>query len=199
MQKPKLILGTANFGPKPYGVLEKPLGLVDIRFILEFAKKHGITMLEGSELYGCDELLNDPTFDLIYKVKHPYNLGRVLERTGRKTLMGLMYHHSETTKAQKLHPHPAVGYQGASIYNFKQLLNTEDMVEVPLNLDDRTFEKADYDCKIVRSVFGRGELFKKYSVKECLDYIKGLSNVHGVVIGVDSVGQLEQVLEAWNK
>lgn len=199
MQRPKLILGTAEFGPIAYGEgRTEPISLTDIRMILQAAKRGGISILEGAEAYDCDEVLQDLTFDLIYKVRHPYNLGRVLERTGRRELMGLLYHHSEVSRGNDVgNTRCIAGYWGASIYSYKQLNGNETMIEVPLNLENREFENLTAPCKLVRSVFGRGKLLETHTVKECLDYVKSLPNVHGVVVGVNSVRELEQILEAW--
>lgn len=192
----KLILGTASFGPKAYGLCTEPISLNTIRAIMECAKHGGITTLEGAEAYGCNNVLNE-YFDLIYKVTHPYSLDRVLNNLGRQRLLGLMYHHGYTTKSQSYKQHPNLDYFGASVYNRGQITGQETMVEVPLNLENREFEKVEAPCKLVRSVFGRGELLKKYSVKECLDYVRSIPNIHGVVIGVNTVGELEEILKEW--
>lgn len=195
----KLILGTASFGPKPYGEgVTEPISLSDIASILEHAKHGGIKTLEGAEAYKCDAVLTNHFFDLIYKVTHPYSLDRVLESTGRHSLMGLLYHHGYESKSQLPLQHRRISYGGASIYSHKQLTGSEEMVEVPLNLENREFESFTAPCKLVRSVFGRGSLLKKYSVKECLDYVKSVPNVHGVIVGVNSVRELEEILKAWN-
>lgn len=194
----KLILGTAEFGPKAYGEgVREPISLNNIRNILECAKRGGIDILEGAEAYNCDELLSDPTFDLIYKVTSPYSLDRILTRTGRCKLMGLMYHHGYETQSQMPQSDNRVDYLGSSVYSFKQLTGQEGMAEVPLNLENRGFEKLTAPVKLVRSVFGRGELLKRHSVKECLAYVKGLPNVHGVVVGVNSVAELQEIIDIW--
>jgi hypothetical protein len=194
----KLILGTANMGPKPYGLQQQAIGFNEVRFILNAAKRYGITMLEGSEAYNCDDALQYGKFDIIYKVTHPYNLNRVLEGLSRTSLLGLMYHHGFETRAQTMTHDPRVTYTGASIYTAGQLSGTEQIVEVPLNIEKRDFESLTAPCKIVRSVFGRGELLKKYSVKDCLDYVKSIPNVHGVIVGVNNVKELDEVMKAWH-
>lgn len=198
-QKPKLILGTANFGLKAYGQLSEPLSMNDISFILDYARKHGISLLESSELYDCDVALGRQEFDLIYKVKHPYNLDRIMEKLGRSSLLGLLYHHGYNTFKQEVRKDARVQYNGASVYHKDQLVGTEGMIEVPLNLENREFENTVYPCKIVRSVFGRGELLKRYTVKECLNYVKHNSTIHGVIVGVDSIKQLEEICRIWNE
>lgn len=195
----KLILGTAEFSPKAYGDgVTDPVSLNEVRMILNKAKQGGINILEGAEDYHCDEVLQDLRFELIYKVRHPYSLNTILERTQRTSLMGLMYHHWPEQKAFWPAKDPRVMYTGVSVYTHGQVHSHSDMVEVPLNLEDRRFEKLDATCKLARSVFGRGKLLKQYSVKDCLDYVKSLQNVHGVVIGVNSVKELDEVLKAWH-
>lgn len=198
---PKLILGTAEFGPTPYGHgIKEPVSLNDIRMIMNCAKRGGIEILEGAEAYKCDEVLQDLNFDLIYKVDHPYSLDRVLDRTGRTSLMGLLIHqHDIERKSQSVFPDRRVLYTGSSVYSHKQLLGTEQMIEVPLNMNSREFETSTAPCKLVRSVFGRGQLLQEgRTVKECLDYVKSIKNVHGVIVGVNSVKELEEILKAWN-
>lgn len=194
----KLILGTAEFGPVPYGTAKDPVPLAEIDGILNLAAKGGITILEGSEYYGCDVVLQNPKFDVIYKVDSPYSLDRCLMNTGRNRFMGLLYHHHDAhTKAQMPQKDPRVSYVGSAVYSHSQILGSEDMIQVPLNIDNREFEKVTAPVKIVRSIFGRGELLKKYSVKECLDFVKGNPTVHGVIVGVNSKAELEEVLKAW--
>jgi hypothetical protein len=198
-QKPKLILGTASFGPVPYGAgVTKRIDLMEIEYILKAAKYGGIDILEGSELYGCDEVLSDK-FELIYKVKHPYTINKVLRDVKRNRLMGLLYHHSQNSRAQDVKRYPNVDYSGASIYDSKQLTSQEEMIEVPLNIEDIRFANTIVPCKLVRSVFGRGELLKKYSVQECLDFVKNNPTIHGVIVGVNSLKEMNEILEAWNK
>ena len=193
----KLILGTANWSRRPYGLLKEPLSLNLISQITDFARKNGITTLESAEAYGCDESLGHTSFDLIYKVTHPYNLNRIKEKLGRREFMGLLYHHGQDTRGVSMKQHLEVHYVGSSVYTRGQVDPNDQMVEVPLNLENREFENFVAPCKIVRGVFGRGELLKKYSIKECLDFIKGNKTVHGVVVGVDNIKQLEEILEAW--
>jgi len=196
---PKLILGTAEFGPKAYGEgRTDPIPLTEIEKILKLARLGGIKILEGAESYNCDEILKNSYFDIIYKVNHPYNLDRILASLARTRLTGLLYHHTFDSPAQTVVPSPKVDYTGSSVYSFKQILGREEMLEVPLNLDNREFEKITAPVKLARSVFGRGKLLEKYSVKECLDYVKFNPTVHGVVIGVNSADELREVLSAWN-
>jgi hypothetical protein len=194
----KLILGTAEFGPKAYGTAKEPLTVAEIEKILRLARMGGIKILEGAESYGCDDILKNSYFDVIYKVKHPYNLNRILSSLERQRLTGLLYHHTFDSPAQMPLASNLVDYVGSSVYNYKQVLGREGILEVPLNLEDKTFEKISAPVKLVRSVFGRGELLTKYSVKECLDYVRNNPTVHGIIVGVNSSRELEQILESWN-
>jgi aryl-alcohol dehydrogenase-like predicted oxidoreductase len=196
----KLILGTASFGPKPYGEgVTEPVPLMEIAKILTCAYKGGIEILEGAESYNCDQMLQDRRFDLIYKVRHPYSIERVLHQTNRLHLMGLLYHHKLDTTAQMPLEHSQVAYRGSSVYAHKQILGSEDIIEVPLNLENREFERTTAKVKLVRSVFGRGKLLEKYSVKECLDFVHDIPNVHGVIVGVNNVRELEEILKHWHR
>ena len=193
----KLILGTAEFGPTPYGTAKEPIALAEIDGILKMAHHAGIEILEGAESYKCDAVLQNPKFDIIYKVQSPFSLDRILGRINKSHLMGLLYHHTYETKGQMPYNDIRVIYRGSSVYKHQQILGSEEMIEVPLNLENREFEHTFAPVKIVRSVFGRGELLKKYTIKECLDFVKSNPTVHGVVIGVNSKQELEEILKNW--
>lgn len=193
----KLILGTAEFGPKAYGTATEPIPLAEVEKIFRIAYKGGIETLEGAESYKCDTLLQNTAFNVIYKVTHPYNLDGILKRLQRTRLTGLLYHHGFITPSQMPLQDVRIDYRGSSVYSHKQILGSEDIIEVPLNIENTEFEKVGATVKLVRSVFGRGELLKKYSVKDCLDFIKKNSTVHGVVVGVNSGRELEEILKYW--
>lgn len=194
----KLILGCAEFGPKPYGTAKEPISLAEVDRILTLASSAGIDILEGAESYNCDSVLQNPKFDVIYKVIAPFSLDRVLSRINKPRLLGLMYHHTKETQAQMPYNDIRVVYRGSSVYKHSQIFGSEEILEVPLNLENREFEKTTANVKLVRSVFGRGELLKKYSVKDCLDFVKSNPTVHGVIVGVNSKRELEEILKAWN-
>ena len=196
----KLILGTASFGPVAYGegVVEPPTS-DEIARILDVAHKGGIRTLESAEAYKVDlDILSDPRFQLIYKVTHPYDLNTILVDFERDYLTGLLYHHSYESRAQMPIDDSRIQYRGASVYSHGQLSGQEDMVEVPLNIEDTTFKNLTSPCKLVRSVFGRGKLLKQYSVKECLDFVKANPTVHGVIVGVNAAREMEEILKAWS-
>ena len=197
MSKAKLILGTANMGVKPYGSMTEQMSLNEINRIIDYARANGIKTLESSEAYLCDPVLS-LKFDLIYKVTHPYSIDTIKQNLGRDRFLGLLYHHGYKTRAVDMRHHSGVDYVGSSVYNAGQISPNDEMIEVPLNLDNREFEKVTAPCKLVRSVFGRGELLKKYTIKECLDFVKNNPTVHGVVIGVDNVAQLAEIVSVWN-
>jgi hypothetical protein len=197
----KLILGTASFGPKAYGegVTEPPTA-DEIKRILDIAFKGGIRILEGSEAYHCDWVFEDPRFQVIYKVTHPYSIIDVYQKIDPSRLLGLLYHHGHTTAAKSTKKGKGEYYVGSSIYDFEQIVGDEEMIEVPFNIEDVTFKDCLWDvpCKLVRSVFGRGKLLKTHSVKECLDFVKSDPSVHGVIVGVNSVAEIQEIIKAWN-
>lgn len=194
----KLILGTASLGPIAYGEgIVNPPSSEEVNKILDCAASGGIETLEGAEAYQCDPLLQDTRFNLIYKVTHPYDLNSKLVDLERDYLMGLMYHHSYTSRPQMPLLDARIQYIGASVYDYLQLIGSEGILEVPLNIEDGRFKAITAPCKLARSVFGRGTLLKQYSIKECLDFVKAIPSVHGIVVGVNSTTELEQILKVW--
>ncbi len=191
-----LILGCAEFDPYGYGG-KYPIALHEIRSILSLAKEGGITLLDTAESYGCTDVLKTEAKGFcVYTKTRDW---RVNLNWGDNELRGILYHYQPNEALIELpFVHRWVNL-GVSVYDKAQLpANTSRILQVPFNIENRTFEGVfdDYRTVFVRSVFGRGNLLEKYSVKECLDFVKAY-RPDGVIVGVNSAKELEKILTAW--
>ncbi len=191
-----LILGTAEFSLTGYA--GKPcLSIGAVRDILKLAKEGGITLLDTAESYGCTDLLQ--TFAKGFCIYTKTRDWKVQLDWGDNELRGILYHYQPNEAVKDLpFVHRWVNL-GASVYDKAQLpSNTSRILQVPFNIENREFEGVfdDYRTVFVRSVFGRGKLLEKYSVKECLDFVKAY-RPDGVIVGVNSARELEGILTAW--
>ena len=191
----KLVLGTAEFDPAGYPPGLPALELAEIRKILACAKEGGINIIDTAERYNCSELLRDEAkgFCIYTKTKD----WRVHLDWGENELRGILYHYRTEESPVKLpfiHRWVNLGY---SVYDREQL--PEDrfrILQVPFNIELTRFKDVfeTYRTVFIRSVFGRGDLLKRYSVKDCLDFVKPYRS-DGVIVGVRSAKELEEILK----
>lgn len=188
-------MGTAEFDPIGYPPGCPPLPIEEIRKIISCAKEGGIDIIDTAERYNCSEMLRDEAkgFCIYTKTKS----WKVRLDWGKNELRGILYHY-RIGEPRITFPfiHRWVNL-GASVYDREQL--PEDkcrILQVPFNIELRTFEDVfdTYRTVFIRSVFGRGELLKKYSVKDCLDFVRPYRS-DGVIVGVRSVKELEESLK----
>jgi hypothetical protein len=192
----RLILGTAEFAPQGYAGYPA-LSATEIGSILSLAKEGGINILDTADSYDCyaDLRLRAKGFCIYTKTRD----WKVQLNWGDNELRGILYHYQNVEAPVELpFVHRWVNL-GVSVYNKSQLpANVSRILQVPFNLENREFAECfnDYRTVFVRSVFGRGELLKKYSIKECLDFVKAY-RPDGVIVGVRSTKELEDILTAW--
>ncbi len=190
-----LILGTAEFAHPAYAPHPDKK---EIKRILALAKEGGINILDTADSYECEELLAKEAkgFCIYTKTRN----WKVKLNWGDNELRGILYHYQPNESLIELpFVHRWVNL-GASVYDLAQLpSNTSRILQVPFNLENRTFQSVfdDYRTVFVRSVFNRGELLTRYSAKECLDFVKAY-RPDGVIVGVRSTKELEDILKAWN-
>lgn len=183
----KLILGSAGF-VQPYGEgVTSPPSLNEIIEMLRLARYNDIEVIDTAVAYNCEDILR------IY-AKDFY----IINKAREFTLWGdeLLYHYKQEEEPIS---NPEV-YTGASIYKPNQMNGEESTIQVPFNIQNLSFEPYLYLRRpkiIVRNVFNRGLLLKDYSVKDCLNFVKQFDRIWGVVIGPNSVKELEQILEVW--
>lgn len=192
----QLIIGTAEFSPNGYAG-QPYVPLSEVRSILSLAREAGITLLDTAESYGCVEILRKEAKGFcVYTKTRDW---RVNLNWGDNELRGILYHYQEMEPVIDLpFVHRWVNL-GVSVYNKSQLpSNTSRILQIPFNLENRMFAECfdDYRTVFVRSVFGRGELLKKYSVQECLNFVKAY-RPDGVIVGVKTAKELEDILLAW--
>lgn len=179
-----LILGTVEFG-EVYGegVREKPSEQEIVR-ILNLAWEAGIRTLDTAEAYNCYDVVQKyaKSFDKIHKSR---NVSKVLNQ-------GYWYHYKQNEAR-------IPDIKQASVYTLDQLRGLERAC-IPFSINNTTF--AEVKCPeslVLRSVFDRGRLLKEgYTVKDCLDFVKRhfLELRPSVIVGVNSVKELEEILKA---
>lgn len=175
----RLILGTAEFNPKGYGG-KPPIEKREILRILACAHNNGIKLLDTADTYGTEAL--EPYF---------VGFGKLFKS---RTAMSAFYHYQPLES-------PIEGLKMASVYEIEQMDGLNSVI-APLNIDDTRF--LEYHLTIAprptfyaRSVFGRGRLLDMgYTVKDCIDFVKRQS-IEGIIVGVNTVAELEEILKAY--
>lgn len=190
----QLILGTAEFGHPDYPQIDRK----EIARILACAKEGGITLIDTAESYNCTEILKAEAkgFCIYTKTRN----WKVSLDWGDNELRGILYHYRPMENRIELpFVHRWVNL-GVSVYDKAQLpSNVQRILQIPFNIENREFAEVfnDYRTVFVRSVFSRGNLLERYSIKECLDFVKAY-RPDGIIIGVETSEELEMVLKAWN-
>jgi hypothetical protein len=190
----RLCLGTAQFG------LEYPSGAVkpkdfEIRNIIETAHEAGIRWADCAPAYGFQFTRKD--WKVVVKFKAA-DLARVGYYIGQADVIM-----SHEPKAEYLvRAVKAAGFKGqigASLYWPDPRPAWAPTVQFPLNLADRryaTLAAAKQYTRFARSVFLQGKLLQMgYTVSQCLGFALR-QPVDYVVIGVNSVKELEDILAA---
>lgn len=173
----KLILGTAEFGMRPYGDgITAPPNRQEILKILNLAWESGIDTLDTADTYGTEAIT-----DLFGGFKQIFKSRKV---------QGAYYHYAPGESRIE-------GVKQASVYDLEQVQGLDSVI-VPLNINNTLFKDVKAPIVYVRSVFDRGKLLKEgYTVKDCLTFVKRHSP-QGVIVGVNSVKELEDILKAWS-
>jgi aryl-alcohol dehydrogenase-like predicted oxidoreductase len=205
----KLILGTAEFG-QAYGEgVRQPPTELEIQNIMALAYKAGISTVDTALLYNCQKIVG--TF-------LPYETQVITKiRPFRKDLydqcvaelhhpIQTVLYHCDYAPMERIKWAPPCEV-GASIYLESQLMDAIkfipkiSVIQAPLNLRETWIVSympmlKRLGIKLhVRSVFKRGQLLSGgYTVKECLDFVKK-HNVDGIIIGVNSAKELQEILE----
>ena len=200
----KLILGTVQFGLS-YGI-NNSTGKVsknEVSKILSEAKTKGLSILDTSYAYGESEVVlgelleNDNYFKIVSKLprttKSPQSIfNETTQRLKKNKLYGYLIHHFDFFKEnqgiwadiQTFKKNGWIEKAGFSLYHpseleylFSQKIDF-DMVQIPYNILDRTFEPYLKKLKQrnieihTRSVFLQGLFFK--SVEELPEKLKPL-------------------------
>lgn len=172
----ELILGTAEFNPEGYAGKPRP-STKEILRIFNLAWEGGIRTLDCAVDYYCEDALEYALyFDKMIKSR---KLGR-----------GQWYHYKQTEERID-------SVEQASVYTIEQFRGLKKAV-VPFNIDNLEFVGLlGTNIVYARSVFDRGRLLEKgYTVKDCLSFVKR-HPLAGVIVGVNSVKELEEILKAW--
>lgn len=194
---PPLILGTAEFNPEGYNKQPR-VNILEIKRILSCAKEAGINIIDTAESYNCQEIIKKfaKGFCIYTKTRD----WKVTLNWGDNELRGILYHYVPNEPQVKLpYIHKWVNL-GVSIYNFEQLPeNKLRILQVPFNINNTQFQYCfnQFRTVFIRSIFGNGRLLKKYFIKDCIRFIKQ-QPIEGVIVGVRSVKELEEILKAYN-
>jgi len=209
----KLILGTVQFGLS-YGInnFTGKVSKVDASEILAEAKSSGISILDTSYAYGDSEIVlgelleNDQYFKIVSKLprttKNPKSIFQeTTQRLKKNKLYGYLVHHFDYFKEnqgiwadiQTLKKDGRVEKIGFSLYHpseleylFLQKMDF-DIVQIPYNILDRTFEPYLKELKQqnieihTRSVFLQGLFFKPIDelpekIKPLKPYLAAMNN-----------------------
>lgn len=190
-----LVLGTAEFNPQGYAG-RKAVDVKEISKIFSLAAEAGINLVDTAESYNCQDIIkqNAKGFCIYTKTRD----WRVTLDWGNNELRGILYHYQPYEKAIDFpYIHKWVNL-GASVYDIAHLPeNKLRILQVPFNIDNTQFQRCftEYRTVFIRSVFNNGKLLKRYSVKDCLRFVNQYP-VEGIIVGVQSVKELEEILHA---
>lgn len=188
-----IVLGTAEFNPSGYADI-LPLETNEIRKIFACAKEAGIRLIDTAESYNCHSVIKKYAKGFcIYDKTRDW---KVHLEWGDNEFRGILYHYGlGENKVQFPYIHRWLNL-GASVYSEIQLPEPVRILQIPFNIADTRFIECftTHRTVFIRSVFGRGELLKKYSVKTCLDFVKGYRS-DGVIVGVKHHRELEEIVK----
>jgi hypothetical protein len=185
----KIYVGTANWG-KPYGMNQVKVPHEEIDRILTVADAHDCG-IETAWDYGCMGELRSlgVQFPIIFKCDTEEQLESAYQTIGH---VRPMKHHPPYDDG-----HPFYGH--SSVYDPKD--GSGGLWEFPYNLIDQRFGKhLVVRCNIARSVFIQGLAFKMPDFHGipfyhlCWNFVRNNPLIDGVVVGVDSAAQLEDIL-----
>ena len=184
----RVYVGTANWG-KEYGINKVKVSPKEIDKILKVADEHDCG-IETAWDYGCMNSLKGlgNQFDIIFKGDEISHFQVADDVIGN---VSYMKHHA-----------PYKDYDCKSVYNPLDITEMEDDVEFPYNIIDQRFNEyiGSVDSFwIARSVFIQGLAFKMPDFHGipfyhlCWNFVRNNPNIDGIVVGVDTAAQLEDI------
>ena len=207
----EVILGTANFG-KEYGHRSKLVSQREIHKILMKAYNLGITKIETAFDYNCLEQLGElgRNFELIFKCDTLQEAESVRDWRGKVTLMKHHRPYKEMGKYSSAWKHWSI-YDASDIPKFMDW--KPESIEVPFNIVDQRFRRGSNLIRehyegggssnprsYARSVFIQGLAFSMPDFHGipfyhlCWNLVRNNPNIDGIVVGVDSAKQLEDIM-----
>lgn len=213
----RIAIGTANFGKEYNG--HKVSGK-DVEKILGYCQSSGINTLDTATAYGWDWTQVNSFFKIVVKVRCGDDLDRVVE-TKPYCIMA----HSIEDCYWMLNKLPLLNYAnsfditvtdpylvGLSIYDLKDIAvlqshwnehpwNRLRITQLPYSLYDRRLEpyfgrKCAGKILYSRSIFLRGKIIEDgVPAEECIKFCLANPCIDKVIIGVDSVEQLQRNLD----
>lgn len=177
----QLILGTAEFGHPNYAPFPDEKEIVRI---LNLAWEGGIRILDCADTYGCDNLINKYGLRFVH-------LNKTRDKSKVVHILNSWYHYKPGES-------PIKDVIRASVYDPAQLEFLESAI-VPMSIENTDFIPTykHFSEYYARSIFANGRLLQQgYTVKDCLSFVSR-HYVQGVIVGVKSVKELEEILIAW--
>lgn len=201
----RIAIGTANWG-KEYNGVKVSEG--DIDKILGYAQCAGIDTIDCATAYGWDWTQVNSFFRKIVKVNANDSMA-VLQKIADDDTAEIMAHDFVTAQ-QSL----GASCTGISIYTNRDYYNLNSdardavsTIEVPYSLYDRRFaqfikDEWEYHVIIARSIFLRGKIIQDgIPAEECIKFCLANPYIDKIIIGVDSIEQLQRNLDfihKWN-
>lgn len=184
----RVILGTANFGEE-YGWSQTKAR--EVHKIMDKALDLGIDTIETAYDYHCLDTLCErkKDFNFIFKADTE---GQFREAEDSLGFVARMKHHPPFYK----------GWEGISMLDPSEPFDADvKLVEIPYNIVDQRFgEYVISESEIIaRSVFIQGLAFKMPDFHGipfyhlCWNFVRNNPNIDGVVVGVDTAAQLEDI------
>jgi len=194
----RIAIGTANFGKEYNG---HKVSKKDVDKILGYAQSSGIDTLDCATAYGWDWTQVNSYFNIILKIRAGEQ--KQYEDDDRVELMAHSWEDYEKIDDVYLN--------SVSLYEPEWGLESHDIginlavAQIPYSLYDRRFEHwmerafCDEYTKTeihVRSIFLRGKIIEDgIPAEECLKFVLCNPYVDKVILGVDSIEQLQRNLD----
>jgi aryl-alcohol dehydrogenase-like predicted oxidoreductase len=211
----RLVLGTAQFGLN-YGANKTRIPESECFEILDYALSVGITKLDTAQDYGCaEEVIGKYTHRDKFKIISKSARGDRYEdsiTTLRTKPYAYLVHDLPRymERAAKLDFTGKIGFSIYHLHELDYLLEKKiefDILQFPYNMFDYKFALYLNELKkqnkelYARSIFLNGRVFKDHEHTEkvmssCLYFALKEKRINYVVVGVDSLGQLKQIVKA---
>jgi len=198
----RLAIGTANWG-KEYNGVKVPES--EQEKILGFCREVGIDMIDTATAYGTADIEIPRTMQKVVKVNCQDSIDSIASFVEEKPYC--IMSHDDMATFELVHKLAKTKTRtGESLYPDTTRLNgllydlRVDVVQIPYSLFDRRFAYALPQFKLegkevhVRSVFLRGKILERATPHECISFCLMNPNVDRVILGVDSLGQLQDNL-----
>lgn len=197
----RLALGTANFGQEYNGV---KVSEDKQKRILDYCQEVGINMIDTATAYEWDWTNISTYFKVV--TKGDGNQAFPRKPYGYLAHKGVIWN-PFWCKIKATSDKVGLSiYEPSSIPHFGKFgVHLADIIQVPYSIYDRRFEKSFPELKEsgieihVRSIFLRGKILEKFKPWECIAFCLMNPLIDRVIIGVDSLEQLQEDLAPFQR